>query len=521
MEKRLIFSIFCSLAVIFSIRGDISTEKGVPISIYAKNTPVKIISSVDRVLEKLWQKKNIPLPLEASDNVMVRRVYIDLIGRLPTIAEAQEYCASKSPRKQTRLAAKLIYSDEFARFWTMRFCDLLRVKSEFPINLWPNAVYVYERRIYDFLSRRESCSDFFHSLLTASGSNFRTAEVNFYRAAANKTPAGIAQNVMLTIFGSRLEELPQKKQQQITGFFAGVRFKPTKEWKEEIVYHEYLPERTLTLPDNSTVKIPAGADSRKYFAEYAVYGKGQMQMAQAMVNRVWFWIFGKALADYPDALNRKQSSNREIQKVLSKRFIQSKCSFQKLCFDIVTSAAYRAASLQNDKNSAEEFAAYPIRRMDAEVLSDAIRDLSGIPWKFSSVIPEPFTFLPPEMRSVQIADGSINDSFLILFGRPARDSGLLDERKNNITAKQRLFLFNSGNLFHKISRVRAYHQISRKSFPDQLEELYWLFYSRTPTETEKNIIMEKLKKTPDKDKFKILRDVCWILVNSAEFLHQH
>ena len=523
MKKRHWFSIFgCCFAAIFSLSGAVSNKNDIQKTLYAKNTQVEIVSSTDHVLAKFWKKKNLPLPMEAADHVMVRRLYLDLTGRLPTVDEAKKYCASQDPKKQSRLAAKLVYSSEFARFWTMRFCDILRVKSEFPINLWPNAVYAYERRIYDFLSRKESCDDFFYSLLTASGSNFRVAEVNFYRAGANKTPEGIAQNVMLTLFGIRFEELSKVKQKEIAEFFSGVRFKATKEWKEEIVFHDYLPERVLTLPNGSTVTIPAGADSRKYFAEYAVYGKGKKLMAEAMVNRVWFWIFGKGLAETPDALNRKQSIPREIQRVLSGNFLRRKCSFQRLCLDIVTTAAYRAASIQHDQTAmSKAFAAYPVRRLEAEVLSDAIRDLTGTPWKYSSVIPEPFTYLPPEMRTIQIADGSINDSFLILFGRPARDSGFLAERKNNITAKQRLFLFNSGSIFRKLSRIAAYHQLRKMSVKEQIDTLYWLFYSRPPTAAEKSIIMKKYKEYPDRKKWNFYQDIAWILVNSAEFLHQH
>ena len=78
----------------------------------------------------------------ATDSMMARRLYLDLAGRIPTRDEAQSYVYSADPRKRAVLAETLLCSQEFADFWTMRFCDILRVKSEFPINLWPNAVYV-------------------------------------------------------------------------------------------------------------------------------------------------------------------------------------------------------------------------------------------------------------------------------------------------------------------------------------------------------------------------------------------
>ena len=84
----------------------------------------------------------------------------------------------------------------------MKWCDALRVKSEFPINLWPNAVYGYQRRIRTFLKKNEPYDAFVRALLTTSGSNFRAMEVNFYRAMAERSPDGIAQAVGRRLWAS-------------------------------------------------------------------------------------------------------------------------------------------------------------------------------------------------------------------------------------------------------------------------------------------------------------------------------
>ena len=95
-------------------------------------------SEIPAHLASIWERPD----GSATDCVMVRRLYLDLAGRLPTKKEAMEYVSSKEPAKREALVGKLLGSSDFANFWTMRFCDILRVKSEFPINLWPNAVYV-------------------------------------------------------------------------------------------------------------------------------------------------------------------------------------------------------------------------------------------------------------------------------------------------------------------------------------------------------------------------------------------
>ncbi|MBQ5795448.1 MAG: DUF1549 domain-containing protein, partial [Kiritimatiellae bacterium] len=118
----------------------------------------------------------------ATDCVMVRRLYLDLAGRIPSADEARGYVLSRDPGKREALIAKLLGSEDFIDYWTMRFCDVLRVKSEFPINLWPNAVYVYHARIRSFVENNETWEHFGRALLTSQGSNFRDAEVNFFRA---------------------------------------------------------------------------------------------------------------------------------------------------------------------------------------------------------------------------------------------------------------------------------------------------------------------------------------------------
>ena len=106
----------------------------------------------------------------------------------------------------------------------------------------------------------------------------------------------------------------------------------------------------------------------------------------------------------------------------------------------------RAITLSGAYGRGSVTGGFPCRRIDAEVLDDMICDLTGAKRDYQSIAPEPFTFLPPERRSILIEDGSITSAFLLLFGRPARDSGHLSERHNEVTAKQRLFLFNSGKI---------------------------------------------------------------------------
>ena len=171
----------------------------------------------------------------ATDAVMVRRLFLDLAGRIPTKDEAQAYVFSGNPNKRESLVERLLASKAFADYWAMRFCDILRVKSEFPINLWPNAVYVYHARIRAFVERNEPWDAFGRALLTSQGSDFRDAEVNFFRATDRRTPEGWAEATAQTFLGIPPAELAPARREELAQFFANLKIKNTREWKEEIV----------------------------------------------------------------------------------------------------------------------------------------------------------------------------------------------------------------------------------------------------------------------------------------------
>ena len=493
-------------------------------SIYTKSRSVAITSAVDRALEADWQKKGLLPVYEASDNLLVRRLYLDLAGRLPSIEEAKSFVYSRDPQKYEKLVDTLLASRDFVACFTMRFCDILRVKSEFPINLWPNAVYIYQRRIEAFLEKDEPYHKFIRSLLLAKGSNFRVAESNFYRAHADRSPLGIAKNVMLTLCGMRIEQMPENKQKLFANIFEEIGFKSTKEWKEEIVFIKSCPERRIMLPNGREVIVPAGKEARKVLADFFTFSdEGVTMLADALVNRTWYWFFGSGIVPEGDDLLNKEPVNAALRNRLVSEVLASKLNFRELCRMIVRSAAYRSGSFQG-RNTAEKvkaFAAYPVRRLEAEVLDDAITSLTLESSHYSSVIPEPFTFLPDDMRTISIADGSISSSFLILFGRPSRDAGVLAERNNNINAKQRLFLYNSGALYRKVCRIMRRKEFARLNFSARVEAFYWMFFSRPPTANEMAIIKKRYDERPQKMRWTMQNDLAWIMVNSAEFLHRH
>jgi hypothetical protein len=492
-----------------------------PVIPYEGSNKVVAVSRADIALSSAWKAKGLLPPYVASDNVFVRRVYLCLGGRLPTVDEAKSFVDDPTPKKYGKLIDSLLESESFLDYWTMKWCDALRVKSEFPINLWPNAVYGYQRRIRTFLKKNEPYDAFARALLTTSGSNFRAMEVNFYRAMAERTPDGIAQAVGQTFMGIRVDKLTPQAQTNMAAFFNGVIYSSTQEWKEEIVYWKPIEaKRSLVLPNHKKKSADETTDARMLFADYLTSDSCDL-FAKAAVNRVWYWMYGEGLYTDPDDLNSTCINEKLVQE-LAEGFVDSKYDFKALCRVVASSVLMRASSVGgNDAESKQAFAVFPVRRMDAEVLQDAIRDISNTSFDYSSVIPEPFTYIPENNRTVTLADGSINSQFLILFGRPARDTGFLTERNNEITSKQMLFLYNSGDLYRRVSSIVKLSAMKKLKTEHQIEHAYWMFYSRPLMGAEKKQIQEATLKADAKNRYRIYQDVGWQLLNSKEFIYIH
>lgn len=193
---------------------------------------------LDRIVFAQLDKLGLKLANSCSDAVFLRRAYLVTIGTLPREDEARDFLASSDESKRIILVEYLLSRPEYADYWAMKWADVLRVKAEFPIKLWPNAVQIYHQWIHASVRDNKPFHQFAQELLVGSGSNFREGQVNFYRAMQDRTPRGMAATVALTFMGERAEKWPGKKLDAMSGFFANVAFKPTAEWKEEIVYFD-------------------------------------------------------------------------------------------------------------------------------------------------------------------------------------------------------------------------------------------------------------------------------------------
>lgn len=516
-------------------------------------------TSLDRPINEKLESLGIRTTEICSDNIFVRRVYLDLIGTLPTAAEARGFLADRDPDKRRILIDRLLKRREFVDYRALKWCDLLRVKSEFPINLWPNAVQAYHQWIRESVRQDKPYDDFVRELLISNGSNFRVPQVNFYRAVRDREPETVAKAVALTFMGIRSENLSREMLSRMAVFFEDLRYKQTNEWKEEIVFVDLFdrssggPERPATaiFPDGTGTVLSPGTDPRQIFADWLIRPENPW-FTRNIVNRVWSWLFGRGIIHEPDDIRPDNPpSNPELLALLEKELAGAGYDLKHLYRLILNSAAYQRSSIPacSGPGAESQFAHYPLHPLDAEVLIDAICQITGTTESYSSLIPEPWTFIPEGERSISLADASVTSPFLDLFGRPARDTGLWSERSSAPTTAQKLHLLNSSHVRDKIesrweeendtasghspgfrgrgrrgSRSGSQEPSDSPEIPvlnpEAVNEIYLSVLSRFPTPGEQAIVEEYTAGAEAKGRDALV-DLTWALINTPEFLYHH
>jgi len=488
----------------------IAGEEEQSVSIYESSADVTPQGKIDELVLAKLSSLGVK-PVLCSDAVFVRRAYLDLTGTLPTAEEAKAFIQDRETKnKRVALIDQLIERPEHADYWAMKWGDILRIKAEFPVNLWPNAAQAYHRWIKTSIAQNKPYDQFARELLTSSGSNFRVGPVNFYRAIQNKTPEGIANAVALTFMGSRADFWPKDRAAGMTVFFSQVGYKPTSEWKEETVFWDPLKSSAApssiapgqaavaksveitnvvpkdlaekpkeaaekpkdsaekpkeaaekpanivppkpVFPDGTKTKLPPDRDPRLFFADWLIQPKNPW-FTRAIANRTWSWVMGRGIIHEPDDIREDNPpGNPELLTYLEKELVSSGYDLKHLKRLIFTSTTYQFSSMPRFESpeAKANFASYPLRRLEAEVLIDAVNEITGTTDLYTSPIPEPFTYIPKDMPAVAVADGSITSSFLTLFGRSARATGMENERVNELAPPQWLHMLNSGHIQAKL-----------------------------------------------------------------------
>jgi hypothetical protein len=313
-------------------------------------------------------------------------------------------------------------------------------------------------------------------------------------------------------------------------FFSRIGSKSTSEWKEEIIYFDPGKSNAPALqnaafPDRAKVRLNPGEDPREVFAHWLISPKNKW-FNRAICNRVWAWFFGRGIIHEVDDLRPDNPpSQPEALAFLEQELTAAKYDLRHLFRLILNSQTYQQSSRPAGGEAAAAeaaFACYPVRRIEAEVLVDAINQVTGTTETYMSAIPEPYTFVPEGTRAISLPDGSITSSFLELFGKPPRDTGMEGERNSRLTAAQRLHLLNSSHIQRKIDQGTNLQFVVKSGIAsaEAVSGLYLTILSRYPTPAEIQTALGYAKTSGLRSREAAL-DLAWALLNSSEFVYKH
>ncbi len=486
--------------------------------------------------EHVWtklQRLGITPSEPCGESTFLRRAYLDVIGRLPTPEEAREYLADVSTTKRERLIDTLLDRPEYADFWANKWADLLRPN---PYRVGIKAVFNFDAWIRDAFRQNKPYDQFVRELVAAEGSTFRNGAAVLFRD--RRDPEELTTIVSQLFLGVRLEcakchhhpfEIwSQDDFYSFASFFSRVRRKgtglsPPISGSEEIMFlsAKGMAKHPLTgaeLPPRpllgKALELGEDDDPRAALATWVTSPENPF-FAKVIVNRVWADLMGRGLVEPIDDLRgTNPPSNGPLLDALAEDFRSQGCDLKQLLRTITTSYVYSLSSIPADRNTGDtqNYSRHYRTRLRAEVLLDAVSDISGVPEKFSA--------LPAGSRAMEIWTHRTSSLFLDAFGRPDPNQDPPCERTTDTTIVQALHLMNAPNLHQKVtgdSGRAATLAASPRSPREIIEELYFLVYSRQPRE-EETAVGERIFGQEGISRRQATEDLLWALINTPEFV---
>ena len=506
-------------------------------------------SFIDRLVWEKHDTLGIAASEPASDAKFLRRAHVDLVGRLPTPEETREFLASSKENRRAALVDRLLGRREYADFWANKWADLLRPN---PYRVGIKAVRSLDRWLRDAFRRNQPYDEFVNDLITAQGSTWRNGATTVFRD--RRSPEELTTMISQLFLGIRLEcarchhhpfeVWGQDDFFSFAAYFAqvgrkGAGLSPPISGGEEIVFHATGGEvrhpltKEVLQPRPLYGAVPSGASTerprREIVADWMTSPENPF-FAKVIVNRVWAEVMGRGLVEPVDDLRATNPpTNGPLLNALADHFREVDFDLKELLRTILSSHVYRLSSQPNKTNGADtrNYSRHYRRRLRAEVLFDAVCDITQVP--------ENFAAMPPGSRAMELWSYRVPSFFLDTFGRPDLNQDPPCERLGQSTVVQALHLMNAPRLHEKVTHDQgraARLAASDRSADSIIEELYLLAYSRLPSESEIERGRGLLNaadaaplgplKTDDDDRparrRRAVEDLLWALLNSPEFL---
>ncbi len=450
---------------------------------------------IDKLVNAKLKKLRIEPSELCTDEVFLRRVYVDIIGVLPTAEEYTRFMTSKDPKKRDKLVDELLGRKEFAELWVLKWAELLQIRSSQQVSY--KAMLLYYNWLQEKIAKNVPMDQTVQELLGANGGTFKNPATNYYQ---NETDTlKVSENVAQVFMGMRIQcaqchnhpfdRWKMDDYYAFASFFTQIGRKGTDDPREIVVYNSgggeiNHPVRGQPLKPKflgGAEPDTAGKDRRVVLAKWLASPENPY-FATNLANIVWGHFFGQGIIDPVDDVRiSNPASNPELLVELGKKFTEYKYDFKKLVRDICTSRTYQLSTQPNKSNEGDtrNFAKAPLRRIKAETFLDCISQVTETKNKFPG--------LPQGARAVQIADGGISTYFLTTFGRATRETVCSCEVKLEPTLSQSLHLLNGETTTQRIAQGNLIgRRLADKKTPTEIiDELYVRCLSRKPTAKEK------------------------------------
>lgn len=495
---------------------------------------VKENNYVDHLVhEKLHKLRIIPSGT-CTDEEFLRRIYIDVVGQLPTEAEYLAFMGDTAADKRAKVIDGLLERKEFTEMWVMKWSELLKIRSDNQTMSY-KAALLYYNWFKDRLANNTPFNQIVIDLLSATGGTFDNPATNFYQVERDNLK--MAENVAQVFMGMRLQcaqchnhpfdRWTMDDYYGWANFFAQVGRKRADDPREQVIYNsgggdvkhliggKIIPPRFLggETPD------VAGKDRRRVLAEWLA-SPDNPWFAKNITNMVWSHFFGVGIIDPVDDVRvSNPATNPELLDELGKRWQNYNYDFKQLVRDICNSQAYQRSTQANPTNESDlkNFARARVRRQRAEVLLDVITQATETKNKFRG--------LPLGARAVQIADGTTTNYFLQTFGRAERTTVCSCEVKMDPSLSQALHLLNGDTVTSKVEQGGVVKTLlAEKKTPEQIiESIYIRTVTRKPTPEETKQLMAQVTAVGEDaaQKQQVLNDIFWAVLNSKEFIFNH
>lgn len=490
---------------------------------------------IDGLVWKRLQKLGITPSAEAPESTVLRRLYLDIIGRGPTAEEARSYLDDTSPDKRSQLIDVLLQHPEYAEHWASKWADLLRPN---PYHVGIKATLNYDQWIRQAFRQNMPYDQFVRELVTAQGSTFRHGNATLYRN--RRTPDELTTQVSQVFLGVRLEcakchqhpfeVYSQRDFYSFAAFFARVGRKGTGisapiSGSEEFIFvadkgsvsHPLTGEVLTPKPlKGEPLEIAVEADPREALVDWMTAADNPY-FSRVIANRVWADLMGRGLVEPVDDLRgTNPPSNPELLDALADDLKSHGYDLKHLIRSIANSHVYALSSVPSETNAADHrnFSRHYRQRLRAETLYDTLTQITGDADSFDA--------MPPESRAKELWTVRVDSQFLDAFSRQDPNQDPPCERNTEPTIVQALHLMNSKDLYQRVTaeKGRAADLAQRELSPEQIvDEIYLAVYGRHPSADELSIAAADFPADP-KERRVLIEDLMWALINTAEFVFE-